>query len=78
MDFKNVYEDGEYSDAYSKLEFPNDYYLAYRDLPNIIGKHVIKTSRKAIDFGCGTGRSTRFLKKYGFEMSPALIYPKIC
>jgi ubiquinone/menaquinone biosynthesis C-methylase UbiE len=28
-------------------------------------KHV--KGRKAVDFGCGTGRSTRFLKKYGFD-----------
>jgi len=65
--FKNVYEDDIYSDAYSKLEFPNDYYLAYRDLPEIFSEHVTKTSGKAIDFGCGTGRSTRFLKKHGFD-----------
>jgi SAM-dependent methyltransferase len=39
--------------------------LAYRDLPRIISKHV--TGEKALDFGCGTGRSTRFLKKLGFD-----------
>jgi ubiquinone/menaquinone biosynthesis C-methylase UbiE len=40
--------------------------LAYRDLPAIISKHV--KGRKAIDFGSGTGRSTRFLKKLGFSV----------
>ena len=39
--------------------------MAYRDLPEIIREHV--KGRKAIDFGCGTGRSTRFLKKLGFN-----------
>jgi len=39
--------------------------LAYRDLPEIIFAHV--KGRKAIDFGCGTGRSTRFLQKLGFN-----------
>lgn len=65
MDFINVYEDTQRAEAYSKLEFPGTYYLAYRDLPEIIKEHV--EGEKAIDFGCGTGRSTRFLKKIGFE-----------
>ena len=65
MDFDNVYEDAKRADSYAKLEFPGTYYLAFRDLPDIIKEHV--TGRKAIDFGCGTGRSTRFLRKVGFE-----------
>ena len=52
--------------AYSKLEFPNTYYLAYRDLPAIIARHVKGTN--AVDFGCGAGRSTRFLKQLGFHV----------
>jgi ubiquinone/menaquinone biosynthesis C-methylase UbiE len=47
------------------LEFPGTYYLAYRDLPAIVAQHV--TGRKALDFGCGTGRSTRYLKRLGFN-----------
>lgn len=66
MEFTNVYEDAKRAEAYAKLEFPNTYYLAYRDLPGIIFKHV--KGRKAIDFGCGTGRSTRFLQKIGFDV----------
>ncbi len=65
MDFGNVYEDGKRAEAYAKLEFPGTYYLAYRDLPGIISEHV--TGKKAVDFGCGTGRSTRYLKNLGFE-----------
>jgi trans-aconitate methyltransferase len=65
MEFLNVYEDAQRAEAYDKLEFPGTYYLAYRDLPDIIGKHV--TGRRALDFGCGTGRSTRFLQNIGFE-----------
>jgi SAM-dependent methyltransferase len=40
--------------------------LAYRDLPEIIGAHL--NDNKAMDFGCGTGRSTRFLQKLGFDV----------
>lgn len=61
----NFYEDPQYADAYSKLEFPGTYYLAYRDLPELLGRHA--AGRKAIDFGCGAGRSTRFLRKLGFD-----------
>jgi ubiquinone/menaquinone biosynthesis C-methylase UbiE len=65
MDFDNVYEDSRRAEAYDKLEFPGTYYLAYRDLPDIIAEFV--TGKKAVDFGCGTGRSTRYLKNLGFE-----------
>jgi ubiquinone/menaquinone biosynthesis C-methylase UbiE len=65
MEFLNLYDDLNYAEAYAKLEFPGTYYLAYRDLPEIISKHV--KGLNAIDFGCGTGRSTRFLKKLGFN-----------
>ena len=61
----NVYEDVKRAEAYAKLEFPGTYYLAYRDLPGIIFEHV--KGRNALDFGCGTGRSTRFLQKIGFD-----------
>jgi hypothetical protein len=56
MDFFNVYEDGTRAQAYAKMEFPGTYYLAYRDLPDIILTHT--QGKKAIDFGCGAGRST--------------------
>jgi len=65
MEFSNSYDDAKRAEAYAKLEFPGTYYLAYRDLPEIILEHV--HGRKAIDFGCGTGRSTRFLQKLGFD-----------
>ena len=65
MPFSNVYDDSQRAEAYAKLEFPGTYYLAYRDLPAIIRKHV--KGGKALDFGCGAGRSTRFLKKLSFD-----------
>lgn len=65
--FENVYDDRTRADSYDKLEFPGTYYLAYRDLPAIIAEHVRRG--KALDFGCGTGRSTRFLRRLGFEVT---------
>ena len=64
-EFSNVYDDDTRADAYSRLEFPSTYYLAFRDLPAIIHEHVQGT--KALDFGCGAGRSTRFLRRLGFD-----------
>lgn len=46
-----VYEDSTRAGSYSKLEFPGTYYPGH----------------KALDFGCGAGRSTRFLCRLGFD-----------
>lgn len=65
MSFTNVYADPARADAYASLDFPGTYHLAFRDLPAIFAEHV--AGRAALDFGCGAGRSTRFLKQHGFE-----------
>jgi len=57
---------GRYSEDYSKLKITKTYYLAFRDIPQIL--HKLVNGKKALDYGCGTGRSTRFLKKLGFEV----------
>ena len=66
FNFINSYEDTKRAEAYARLEFAGTYQLAYRDLPDIIFNNV--QGKKAIDFGCGTGRSTRFLQKLGFNV----------
>lgn len=65
--FENSWGNQIRAESYSRLEFPNTYYLAYRDLPMILNTHV--TGYHAVDFGCGTGRSSRFLKKLGFNVT---------
>ena len=67
MTFTNCYADATRAQAYATLEFKNTYHLAYRDIPAILGEHV--RGRKSLDFGCGTGRSTRFLRQLGFEVT---------
>ncbi|HVN21970.1 MAG TPA: methyltransferase domain-containing protein [Dongiaceae bacterium] len=75
MAFTNCYEDVKRAEAYAQLEFGNTYYLAYRDLPEIVRTHVV--GKKALDFGCGTGRSTRFLRQLGFETVGIDIAPEM-
>jgi len=75
-DFVNCYENAARAEAYSKLEFANTYHLAFRDLPEIFRANVKGTA--ALDFGCGTGRSTRFLRRLGFmavgvDISPEMV-----
>jgi len=64
--FDNVYDDVQRARAYAELEFPGTYHLAFRDLPALLARHV--QGRRALDFGCGTGRSSRFLREFGFEV----------
>jgi ubiquinone/menaquinone biosynthesis C-methylase UbiE len=62
----NAYDDRIRAEAYAELELHGTYYLAFRDLPAIIGEHV--RGMRALDFGCGAGRSTRFLRRLGFDV----------
>lgn len=64
--FSNVYDDRIRAGAYARLEYPGTYYLAFRDIPAIVAEHV--QGKTALDFGCGTGRSTRFLRQLGFDV----------
>ena len=65
MEFHNTYEDASRAAAYNELEFGGTYHLAFRDLPAMLRAHVV--GNRAVDFGCGTGRSTRFLQQQGFR-----------
>ena len=64
--FGNVYEDEERARAYATLQFPGKYYLAFRDLPALIRRY--NHGPAALDFGCGTSRSTRFLRNLGLSV----------
>lgn len=75
MAFVNCYQNATRAAAYSKLEFANTYHLAFRDLPEIFRAHVKGT--RALDFGCGAGRSTRFLRGLGFATTGVDISPEM-
>jgi SAM-dependent methyltransferase len=64
--YNNVYDNEQRARAYAELGFPGTYYLAFRDLPSVFEKHA--ADRRALDFGCGTGRSTRFLRDLEFDV----------
>jgi len=63
--FENVYEDELRARSYAGLDFPGTYYLAFRDLPQLLHRHI--SGNRALDFGCGAGRSTRFLRQLGYD-----------
>lgn len=73
--FRNVYDDAARADAYARLEFPGTYWLAFRDIPGLLDDHV--RGYRALDFGCGTGRSTRFLRQLGFDAIGVDIAPRM-
>lgn len=74
--FLNTYEDAAYADDYAALEWTGTYYLVRRELPGIFQRHI--AGRRALDFGCGTGRSTRLMRDLGFiatgvDIAPSMI-----
>ena len=48
---------------------PVTYSLAFRDLPTLIRRH--NRGLRVLDFGCGTGRSTRFLRDLRLNVTGA-------
>ncbi|MBI1180770.1 MAG: methyltransferase domain-containing protein [Alphaproteobacteria bacterium] len=55
----------ETAGQYGSAEFVGVIYLAFRDVPALIAEHV--DGVRALDYGCGAGRSTRLLKRQGLE-----------
>ena len=72
--FANAYADPDRAASYSTLGFPATYSLAFRDLPALFDAHGVgpgagdRSAGRALDFGCGAGRSTRFLHRLGYDV----------
>lgn len=53
--------------AYAELEMQGTQYLAFRDIPLLIREYA-GSIESVLDYGCGAGRSTRFLKRLGLNV----------
>ena len=51
---------------YAALEMQDTQFLAFRDIPMLIQEYAGPIA-SVLDYGCGAGRSTRFLKRLGFN-----------
>ncbi len=57
----------KHAGEYAELEMEGTQYLAFRDIFMLIREYAGSIS-SALDYGCGAGRSTRFLKRLGFNV----------
>lgn len=67
MAMRRTHDYAKYAADYAKLGFEGTYYLAFRDVPTLLEKHA--RGSRALDYGCGPGRSTRFLKGLGYDIA---------
>jgi len=65
MDIK-THDYEKYAGEYAELGIEGTHYLAFRDIPELIREYG-GSGRDTLDYGCGAGRSTRFLKRLGFD-----------
>jgi ubiquinone/menaquinone biosynthesis C-methylase UbiE len=56
----------KHAGEYAELGMEGTQYLAFRDIPMLIQEYAGSIA-SALDYGCGAGRSTRFLKRLGFD-----------
>ncbi|MFZ8999171.1 MAG: class I SAM-dependent methyltransferase [Ilumatobacteraceae bacterium] len=57
----------QHAGDYAELGMEGTQYLAFRDIPMLIQDHAGSVTT-VLDYGCGAGRSTRFLKRLGFDV----------
>ena len=64
-DLKNYTQDNAIK--YSNFGITGTSWLSFRDVPSLINEYV--KGKKTLDFGCGAGRSTKFLRQYGLDIT---------
>ena len=57
----------KHAGEYAELGMEGTQYLAFRDISMLIREYAGPIA-SALDYGCGAGRSTRFLKHLGFNV----------
>jgi SAM-dependent methyltransferase len=59
------------AERYNKRDFKGTDWLAFRDIPELLDRHLDPEvlNLPALDLGCGAGRSTRFLASLGLDVS---------
>jgi SAM-dependent methyltransferase len=57
----------KHAGEYAELGIEGTQYLAFRDIPTLIRDYAGSIAA-ALDYGCGAGRSTRFLKRLGLNV----------
>jgi ubiquinone/menaquinone biosynthesis C-methylase UbiE len=66
----------KHAGAYADLGMEGTQYLAFRDIPMLIREHAGPVE-SVLDYGCGAGRSTRFLKRLGFDVVGVDVSPEM-
>lgn len=64
----NDYENNDKAQTYAKHGIQGTLLLAYREFPALFQKYVDET-KIALDYGCGSGRSSRYLTDLGFKVN---------
>lgn len=62
---KPINDYGQKATRYAQHKIEGTLRLAYREFGALFSKYITE-GNKALDFGCGAGRSTRYLKEMGF------------
>ena len=63
---KDINNSEDNVENYSKMRLEGSSWLSFRDVPALATKYV--HGKKTLDYGCGAGRSTQFLRSIGFDV----------
>lgn len=66
-EIKEITDSQKNVSQYSKFKITGTSWLSFRDVPYFIKKYVNIKEAKTLDYGCGAGRSTRFLQSLGLK-----------